>query len=250
MQSFCTDGGCIVKNKLVLDLHTHTLASGHAYGTIRENALAAHEKGLAGLGVSEHAPGMPGTCDPIYFANLRAVPRELYGVHIYYGVENNVKNDGTMTLPERIVSQLDYGIVGIHGTCYEDQGIVKNTDNMIRCMMNPKIFFISHPDDGCFPLDYEPFVLAAKAYGVALEVNNASVRSGWKKNCIQNIHTYLELCMKHRVDIIVSSDAHDPCEVGRCDAAIGIVDEMGIEEELIINNSEEKFRSFIHFGNA
>ena len=50
-----------MKNKLVLDLHTHTLASGHAYGTIRENALAAHEKGLAGLGVSEHAPGMPGT---------------------------------------------------------------------------------------------------------------------------------------------------------------------------------------------
>ena len=25
-------------NKLLLDLHTHTLASGHAYGTIRENA--------------------------------------------------------------------------------------------------------------------------------------------------------------------------------------------------------------------
>lgn len=237
-----------MKNKLVLDLHTHTLASGHAYGTIRENAQAAHEKGLIGMGVTEHAPGMPGTCHPIYFANLRSVPRELYGVHIYFGVENNVNNDGTMTLPERILSMLDYGIVGIHGTCYEDQGIVKNTDNMIRCMMNPKIFFISHPDDGCFPLDYEPFVLAAKEYGVALEVNNASISSGWKKDCIKNVHTYVELCMKHRTNLIVSSDAHDPSGMGCHDTAIRLLDEMGIDEDLIINNSEEKFRAFIHFS--
>lgn len=237
-----------MKNKLVLDLHTHTIASGHAYGTIRENAKAAQEKGLVGMGVTEHAPGMPGTCHPIYFANLRAVPRELYGVHIYYGVENNVNNDGTMTLPEHILSMLDYGIVGIHGTCYEDQGIVKNTDNMIRCMMDPKIFFISHPDDGCFPLDYEPFVLAAKEYGVALEVNNASISSGWKKDCIKNVHTYVELCMKHHTNLIVSSDAHDPSEMGCHDTAIRLLDEMGIDEDLIINNSEEKFRSFIHFS--
>ena len=237
-----------MKNKLVLDLHTHTLASGHAYGTIRENAQAAHEKGLIGMGVTEHAPGMPGTCHPIYFANLRSVPRELYGVHIYFGVENNVNNDGTMTLPERILSMLDYGIVGIHGTCYEDQGIVKNTDNMIRCMMNPKIFFISHPDDGNFPLDYERLVPAAKEYGVALEVNNASISSGWKKDCIKNVHTYVELCMKHRTNLIVSSDAHDPSEMGCHDTAIRLLDEMGIDEDLIINNSEEKFRAFIHFS--
>ena len=32
--------------KLIADLHTHTLTSGHAYGTIRENAQAAAEAGL------------------------------------------------------------------------------------------------------------------------------------------------------------------------------------------------------------
>ena len=31
----------------ILDTHTHTLASGHAYRTIRENAHAAAEKGLS-----------------------------------------------------------------------------------------------------------------------------------------------------------------------------------------------------------
>ena len=43
-----------MQNRIMLDLHTHTLASGHAYGTVRENALAASEKGLIGMGVTEH----------------------------------------------------------------------------------------------------------------------------------------------------------------------------------------------------
>ncbi|MBQ3375808.1 MAG: phosphatase [Erysipelotrichaceae bacterium] len=236
-----------MKNKLVVDIHTHTIASGHAYGTIRENALAASEKGLVGLGVSEHAPGLPDAPHPFYFNNIPAIPRELYGVHIYYGVENNVMNDGSLGLVPRFMRKLDYGIVGIHGTCYQDQGIEKNTDNLIKAMSDPKIFFVSHPDDGYYPLDYERVVLAAKELGVALEVNNSSVRGGWKKNCIENIHTYLELCMKYRTNIFVGSDAHDPSNIGHFDEAVALLDEVGFDEDLIINNSEEKFREFIHF---
>ena len=130
-----------MKQKLTVDIHTHTLASGHAYGTIRENALAASEAGLTGLGMSDHAPGISGHCDPFHFSNLRAIPRQLYGVNIYYGIENNVLNDGTMSLGERYLSRLDYAIVGIHGTCYQDQGIEKNTANLITCMSDPKTFF-------------------------------------------------------------------------------------------------------------
>ena len=230
---------------LVLDLHTHTLASGHAYGTIRENAQAARERGLAGLGVSEHAPGIPGTCDPIYFRNLKSVPRELYGVHIYFGTENNLLADGTMTLKERELSRLDYGIVGIHGMCYQDQGIERNTDNLIAAIADPKTFFVSHPDDSTWPLDYERLVPAAKKLGVALEVNNSTVRENRRKNCIANIRTYLELCMRHGTHVIVSSDAHDPSEVGRFEAAEALLDEVGFDEDLIVNNSEKKFRAFI-----
>lgn len=40
----------------VLDLHTHTVASGHAYCSLREMAKAASEKGLEVLGITEHAP--------------------------------------------------------------------------------------------------------------------------------------------------------------------------------------------------
>ena len=57
--------------EFVLDLHTHTIASGHAYGTIREMAQAAAERGLQVLGLTEHGPGLPDACHPIYFLNLK-----------------------------------------------------------------------------------------------------------------------------------------------------------------------------------
>ena len=47
--------------QLIADMHMHTLASGHAYGTIREMTAAASEAGLLMIGITEHAPGIPGT---------------------------------------------------------------------------------------------------------------------------------------------------------------------------------------------
>ena len=46
--------------KFIADTHSHTLASGHAYSTIREMAAAAEAKGLQALALTEHAPEMPG----------------------------------------------------------------------------------------------------------------------------------------------------------------------------------------------
>lgn len=47
----------------VCDMHTHTIASGHAYNTINEMAQAASEKGIKFLGITEHAVTMPGLSD-------------------------------------------------------------------------------------------------------------------------------------------------------------------------------------------
>lgn len=68
-----------------IDTHSHTLASGHAYNTLREMAAMAAEKGLEGLAVTEHAPEMPGSCQLYYFQNLRVVPRTLYNIHLFAG---------------------------------------------------------------------------------------------------------------------------------------------------------------------
>ena len=43
--------------KLLVDTHTHTVASGHAYSTLRENALFAAKKGLEAFCCTDHGPG-------------------------------------------------------------------------------------------------------------------------------------------------------------------------------------------------
>ena len=48
-------------------MHTHTLASGHAYNTINEMIRAASEKKLEIIGITEHAPVMPGSTNAYYF---------------------------------------------------------------------------------------------------------------------------------------------------------------------------------------
>ena len=45
--------------KIELDMHTHTLASGHAFSTLQEMAKAGAEKGLKLLGITEHTPVFP-----------------------------------------------------------------------------------------------------------------------------------------------------------------------------------------------
>ena len=98
--------------KIELDVHTHTIASGHAFSTLQEMAQAAAGKGLKVLGITEHSPGIPGTCHPIYFRNLHVVPRRMYGVELLLGAEINILDGkGNLDLDEDYMKMLDIRIV-------------------------------------------------------------------------------------------------------------------------------------------
>jgi len=230
----------------VADVHMHSIVSGHAFGTIRELACAAAERGLKLIGVTEHGPGIPGTVEPIYFRNLNDAPRLLYGVELLYGSEVNVLTGGKLSLDRRYLDCLDYAAAGIHTPCYTDEGIVKNTDNVISCMADPKVRFITHPDDGRYPLDYPTLVAAAKEYGVALEVNNSSLRKPtMRPGCVENYETMLPLCMEYRVPLIVNTDAHDPGAVGDFSFALKLLERLGVDETLIVNTDLARLKAFL-----
>lgn len=230
----------------VADVHMHSVMSGHAFGTIRELAAVAAERGLKLIGVTEHGPGIPGTCDPIYFRNFIDAPRVLYGVEMLYGSEVNVLNSGRVDLDRRHLDCLDYAVAGIHGLCYENVGVVRNTDNVISCMADPKVRFISHPDADNYPLDYKALVQGAKEYNVALELNNSSIRKPeLRPNCMENYAKMLPLCMEYGVNIIVNTDSHDPSQVGDFALSRALLEKLGMDEDLILNNNLEKLKKFL-----
>lgn len=121
--------------KFVLDTHTHTIASGHAYNTINEMAQAAAKKGLELLAVTEHAPGMPGSCHEYYFHNLRVLRREKYGVKLLFGCELNIiDKEGRVDLPEYPLNQIDIGIASMHTPCYKSGTVEENTRAYCKAM--------------------------------------------------------------------------------------------------------------------
>lgn len=237
--------------KDILDVHTHTIASGHAYNTIYEMAKEAADKGLELLGITEHAPKMPGTCHLFYFQNLRVVPREMFGIQVMFGCELNILDeDGTVDLDESVLKGMDLCIASIHPPCYGKGTLEQNTNAIINAMKNPYINIIGHPDDGRYPLDYEKIVKAAKEYHVLLELNNSSVSPGsFRPNTRENDITMLNLCKQYGVSVIMGSDAHVAADIGNHRLVKELLQETAFPEELVVNQSVEMLKEFLNKEN-
>lgn len=206
-------------SKIGLDVHTHTVASGHAYNTIQEMAAAASRKGLKLLGITEHGPVVNGACQPIYFQNLRVVPRRMYGVEMMLGAELNIlDSSGKLDLDNRIINSLDIRIAGIHSGIYRQDTTDNNTTGMLAVINKPLVDIISHPGDGTAALDFEPIVIAAKRYHVLLEINNSSMVPRRDKTLArENNLQILSLCKRYNVLVILGSDAHISFDIANND---------------------------------
>lgn len=224
-----------------MDLHTHTIASGHAYSSLMDNVNTAKSKGVKIIGVSDHAPSMPGSTHEYYFSNLRVLPPYIEGVRVLKGAEVNVLNEmGDIDLDERSLSFLDYAIASLHLPCIEVKSAKANTDALINAMQHKIVKIIGHPDDSRYPLDYERLVLAAKENGVLLEVNNSSLSPhAFRENALENYHTLLVLCIKHEAMIIINSDCHFHEHIGDQTYALSLLEQMNFPERLIANLTME-----------
>lgn len=230
-----------------LDVHTHTIVSGHAYSSMQEMAREAAERGLEILGITEHAPSIPGTCDPIYFRNLHVVPREMYGVKLMLGAELNILDkNGTLDLDENYYRMLDLRIAGIHSLCWQGGTCEENTAGMINVLRNPWVQIISHPGDGTAELDFEPIVLAAGENKTLLEINNSSlIPTRGKAQARTNNLEILRLSRKHGVPVILGSDAHIAFSIADYRYLWDLLDETCFPTELIMNDKPDEFLAYI-----
>lgn len=234
--------------KFVLDTHTHTLASGHSYSTIREMAHTAAERGLQLLGITEHAPKMPGSCHELYFQNLKVVDRQMCGVELLLGAELNILSpDGTVDLPDSILQKLDITIASLHIPCMKPGSLLENTRAYVNAIKNPLINIIGHPDDRRYPVDYKEIVLAAKEYDTLIELNNASLTDGGARVNARPLDIeLLELCKEHEVPIVVASDAHIHLAVGNHDQAEALLEELHFPEHLIVNQDVNYLKKYVN----
>lgn len=239
--------------QILVDTHSHTLASGHAYSTLTEMARAAADKGLQALAITEHAPQLEKTCGLFYFMNYDVIPRQIDNVRLLMGAELNIMDsDGSVDLPDDICKGLDIAVASIHPPCYRSESnIENNTRAYVKAMEKPYVNIIGHPDDSRIPVDYEVLVKTAKRTGTLLELNNSSLRpSSSRVGARENMLIMLDLCRRYEVPVTTGSDAHINVDAGNFTRIKEILDYCSFPEELVMTTSLEKLMPYLNIGKS
>lgn len=118
--------------KFVADMHTHTLASDHAYSTISENAASAAKAGLSYLGMTDHCINMEDSPHIWHFCNMGVIPHFLSGVRIIKGVEADLTGyNGELDINDDIYYNVEWINASMHNPCIIPRSAYKETEHVI-----------------------------------------------------------------------------------------------------------------------
>ena len=212
---------------IIADLHTHTLASTHAYSSLTEMVRAASERGLYAIAITDHGKAMPGSPRDWYFGNLREVPLRYRGVLTLAGMEANVLDfEGRLDLEPGDARALDWVVASIHHLPLEglqNPDVEKCTHLWSQVAKDPRVHVIGHSGDPQFAYDVDKV----------------------RPDNIPNCRKIALACKRYGVPIVVDSDAHFETEVGCFDQALAMLEEIDFPQELILNASEQRLNDYL-----
>ena len=230
--------------RIEVDTHTHTVLSGHAWSTLRENAAAGRSFGLLGMCLTEHGHGLGGGI-PYYLTStaVRMLPPELEGLQMFYGVEANIMDTaGTIDIAPYMLAMSAWTIASIHGECMDIGCEEENTNAYIVALRHPAVDMLGHIDDARTPSHFETVIKEAAVQGKIIEINNNSLKN--RKGSVPRVEEIARLCAKHDVRVAVSSDAHFDEMVGRVWPSLELLERVGFPDDLVVNRTLDAFRAY------
>ena len=229
--------------QIVADLHTHTIASSHAYSTLYEMARGAKTRGLIALGVTDHGPDMDDGPHEWHFSNLDIIPRQIEGVTIVRGIEFNICPNGALDrMSENSLKPVEFALASFHECCFPPSTRAAHTEALEAVLRDGRVNALGHPGNPKFDFDKEYIISKCNEYGKLVEINSNSfhIRKGSRESCTE----IAQLCMRYGVPIVVDSDSHIEYTVGRVESALDMLDEIGFPEELVVNSSRQRLARY------
>ena len=227
-------------------MHTHTLASTHAYSTITENARWAYAHGIKYLGMTDHGIKMQDSPDTWHFENLRVIPDNLEGVRIFKGIEANILDtDGSLdVLHDFYYSDIfEWVNASMHIQTFTPSVKSEHTKAYLNVLKNPYVDVICHSERITFDYDMDEVCKACSDLGRLMEVNISRLERG--RGADERYKLILEACVKYGTRIIVDSDAHFYTHIGAFEPAVKLLNEAGFPPELVVNADEERFLGYV-----
>lgn len=231
--------------KLVADLHTHTIASTHAYATVTEMADEASRLGLFALAITDHARTMPGAPGAYYFESLCILPKYLKNVRLLTGIEANICDyDGNLDVSSKLQNSLEWVVASMHTITLKGKpSIEKCTNAYLKLADNPNVNVIGHSGSEHFKYDYERVIPKFKKEGKLIEINDSAFR--YKKDSMCNCVEIAKICKKFGARICVNTDSHFTHTLGRADKTLEMLRDIDFPEKLIVNANLENMKSYM-----
>lgn len=226
------------------DYHTHTVYS-HGAGTCEQNVLAAIERGLSRIAISEHGPAH------LFFGvrneRLRSLRREVDAlacryandIEVLFGLECNLTGYGACDAPADAPAICDVLLLAFHKGVRlkgpfmrrlgaEAFGLKKNdpvetANALLEAAEKYRVTALAHP--GLYvKSDIHTLAKGAAELGVLLEINSSRITMSREE---------LKKAGELGASFLINSDAHKPGDVGNFALGLNAAREAGVIDSVL-----------------
>ncbi|MBN73873.1 MAG: DNA polymerase III subunit beta [Gimesia sp.] len=192
------------------DLHMHTTAT-DGKASIQEMAEGALAKGYQYIAITDHskrvtmANGLDAKRLRAHWKEIEKVQQKVPDIQILKGIECDILEDGTMDLPDDVLSEADWVIAVLHYGLKQPQDQINK--RLLNAIQNPHVSILGHLSGrliGKRPgadLNFGEILNAAADHGVMLEINAHPMRLD-----IDDIHA--ARAKELGIPIVINTDAH------------------------------------------
>lgn len=202
----------ITRQDLQGDLHVHTDAT-DGHNSIEDMAHAARQRGLKYIAITDHsrhltiANGLDENRLHKQIEQIDHLNDKLKGITILKGIEVDILDDGSLDLPDNLLSQLDLVIGAVHHKFH--LSFSEQTTRILRAIDSKYFTLLAHPsgrllqERDAYALDMPRIIGAVRERGCYLELNSQPQR-------LDLTDIYCQLAKQQGVLISINSDAHSP----------------------------------------
>jgi DNA polymerase (family 10) len=221
--------------------------------SIETMARAAAARGLSYIAVTDHTKRLAmthGLDEKRILQQMSEIDRvnkklQASGVkcHVLKGTECDILKDGSLDLPDAVLSKLD--VVGVSVHSLFSMSRKEQTARIVRAMKNPNVDILFHPTGRIinrrspYEVDMDEVIKTAKQTGTALEIDAYPDRLDLKDEHVRK-------CVEAGIPLSIDSDAHSPLHFSVLEFGVAQARRGWASKEDIINTRslEQPLRLF------
>lgn len=192
------------------DFHVHSSWS-DGFNSIDDIALFAKKMGIKFVGITDHSQSLKiaqGLSEEKVIKKIKEIEKinkKYQDLRVLCGTECDIKSDGTLDYPDKVLKKFDYVCIGIHtGFKMKKEDTTKR---ITKALENEYVDFLAHPTGRLigrrdpYEVDIEQIIDTAKSTDTFLEINSFPDRLD-----LNDIHT--KLAKEKGVKIVLGTDSH------------------------------------------